>query len=129
MGAMLSADFREQIVEGIRECGQHFEAMESEIREACERLKAAFEKMVQQINEAFGELKEEIAALDIGDDEKAFEAQERRWARLLAAQRAAARAKAYGLRMLLEKACRAMRRRKRLHSDGGVPDKEGRATR
>lgn len=46
----------------------------------------------------------------------------KREAALLAGQRGAARAKAYGLRMQLEKARRAMRRRKRLHNDGGLPD-------
>ena len=124
MGDMSSVDFREQLVEACEKIGQAFEEMESKIREDCERLKEAFKKVIQRVAEAFTEIKEEIEALDVDDDEKAFEAQERRWARLLAAQRAAARLKAYGLRMLLEKARRALRRRKRLHDDGGVPDGE-----
>lgn len=122
MGTILSADFMKQLAEACEKSGNAFKEMESEIREACEELREAFERMERQIAEAFGELKAEIDQIDISDDEKAFEAQERRWARLLAAQKAAARAKAYGLRMQLEKACRTMRRRKRLHNDGGVPD-------
>lgn len=129
MGNILSADFMEQLSEACEKSRQAFEETESEIREACERLKAAFVAMAQQVSEAFEEIKEEIAALYIDDDAKAFEAQERRWVRLLTSQRAAARAKAYGLRMMFEKACRAMRRRKRLHSDGGVPDGERQAIR
>lgn len=102
MGIILSDDFKEQI------------------GEAWERLRAAVEKMAQQVEKAFAELAGEISDVDV--DEKTCEAQERRCASILAAQKAAARAKAYGLRMLLEKACRAMRRRKRLHNDGGLPD-------
>lgn len=111
----------EQLSEACTKAGRESEMMESEIVEAFERLKAAFKEMAQQFAEAFGEIKEEMErCIDL--DEMAQEARERRGASLLASQKAAARAKAYDMRMMLEKACRALKRRKRLHDDGGVPD-------
>lgn len=128
MGVVLFVDFEKNIVAACSKAGHELEMMESEIREACERLKAEFERMAQRVAEAFGEIKEEMEkCIDL--DEMAQEAQERRFARLLAAQKEAARAKAYGLRMTLEKARRALKRRKRLHDDGGVPDSERQAIR
>ena len=124
MGTILSVDFMEQLSEAYTKAGRESEMMESEIVEAFERLKAAFKEMARKVAEAFEGIKEEIAAC-IEDNEKAFEARERCCATLLASQKAAARAKAYDMRMMLEKACRALKRRKRLHDDGGVPDWQG----
>lgn len=87
-----------------------------EIIEAIKAIAGAYEEIVEKLKE-FAEL-----AVDRAEIERIIERKERRKAALLAGQRGAARSKAYGLRMQLEKARQAMRRRKRLHDDSGVPD-------
>ncbi|MBO7206786.1 MAG: hypothetical protein J6W10_04160 [Kiritimatiellae bacterium] len=87
-----------------------------ELKKAIKAIVDAYDEIVQKAKE-FAEL-----AVDRTEIEKKIEREERSEAALLAGQRAAARAKAYGLRMQLEKARRALRRRKRLHADGGLPD-------
>lgn len=106
-------------MERIKEAARGFAEAFAEVAEA-------FKAMIRKVKEAFAQLAARTPDID---DERASETQERRCASILAAQKAAARAKAYGLRMLLEKARRALKRRKRLHNDGGLPDKERQAIR
>lgn len=94
----------------------------TEIAEAVAEFIEKNKEVFESVNEAIKELRDEIfercaEMFDSRNDRKKW-----REAALLAGQRAAARAKAYGLRMQLEKARRALRRRKRLHADSGLPD-------
>lgn len=86
-----------------------FEDVRDRLRAFMEKVKAAFEEL--------GELAEE--ARDALEDETREAWRE---AALLAGQRAQARALSYNRQMQEEKALRALRRRKRLHSDSGLPD-------
>ena len=93
-------------------------ALADGMTKVAKELAEAFEAAVEKIKELRDEIFERRADMfDSRNDRK-----KRREAALLAGQRAAARAKAYSLRMQLEKARRALRRRKRLHSDSGLPD-------
>ena len=87
-----------------------------EIIEAIKAIAGAYEEIVEKVKE-FAEL-----AVDRAEIERSIERKERREAALLAGQKGAARAKAYGMRMQQEKARRALRRRKRLHGDRCSPD-------
>lgn len=92
-------------------------------------LDEAITKFVESLKEALGtanemiqKLKDEIYERSAEIFDRRSEHKKRREAALLAGQRATARAKVYGLRMQLEKARQALRRRKRLHDDSGLPD-------
>ena len=98
--------------------GGFLEAVAEAMTEFAEELKEIFEVMAEKFEEIQGEFFEVyVKIFDTRSDRKKW-----REAALLAGQRAEARAKVYGLRMQLEKARRALRRRKRLHADGGLPD-------
>lgn len=93
-----------------------FDSWPEELKEAIKLMQEAWEEIAQKVKE-FAEL-----AVDRVEIEKDIRRKEWRCAALLAGQRAAARAMAYGKQMQLDKARRALRRRKRLHNDGGLPD-------
>ena len=92
------------------------EGWPEELVEAIKKIASAYEEIVQKAKE-FAKIE-----ADCVSDERKVEREAWREAALLAGQRAEARAKAFGLQATLEKARRAMRRRKRLHADGGLPD-------
>ena len=92
------------------------EGWPKEVIEALKAIAGAYEEILEKAK-VFAELGEDCVAIDWRADRDGW-----REAALLAGQRAAARAKVYGLRMQLEKARRALRRRKRLHDDSGLPD-------
>lgn len=97
---------------------EFLEALAKAVTEFTEELKEVFGIVAEKIKELRDEIFEAHAEIfNIRSDRKKW-----REAVLLAGQRGAARAKAYSMRAQLEKARRALRRRKRLHADGGLPD-------
>lgn len=92
------------------------DAWPEELREALEAMADALKEIVQKVKE-FAEL-----AVDRVEIERDIARMEWREAVLLAGQRAQARVLSYNRQMQEEKALRALRRRKRLHSDSGMPD-------
>lgn len=95
-----------------------------EIVEAFEDVREWLGAFVEKVKAAFEELHElATEARDVLEDWER-EAWREAWreAALLAGQRAQARALSYNRQMQEEKALRALRRRKRLHNDGGLPD-------
>lgn len=100
------------------EWSDFLEAIDDEITAFVAALREAFEIVGEKIKEIRDEIFErEVEIFDIRTGRKEWRA-----AAALAGQRAAARAQAYDKQMQLDKARRVLRRRKRLHNDGGLPD-------